>query len=254
MKVLYYIEKRLSDRYSDNNRHWFVDWMITEDDYSMSKYTFKCFAIVDGIPFDEYTNDKAKWHKKKAKECYPSVPNFITYPDNVDEMRKIYEETDWRKKESLEKLFDMGLLVKQLQLNTVNCLTVQPNVNDKNKYRIIKEYSRYSSTLDRADYPIRHYKVFDTYEEALTACNMREAEDEETRKEHLKYDFYDAVDWYVSHYPELEKIRGAMETLPYGAGFQFLYSKQSGELFYKSCFNEERHLIYRIGEITNENL
>lgn len=30
MKVLYYIEKRLSDRYKDHERHWFVDWMITK--------------------------------------------------------------------------------------------------------------------------------------------------------------------------------------------------------------------------------
>ena len=93
MKVLYYIEKRLSDRYKDHERHWFVDakpphardfshvrlhWMITEDGLSMSKYTFKNFAIVDGIPFDEYTNDKAKWYKKKTKESYPDISKFIT--------------------------------------------------------------------------------------------------------------------------------------------------------------------------------
>ena len=83
-------KKRLSDRYKDHERHWFVDWMITEDGLSMSKYTFKNFAIVDGIPFDEYTNDKAKWYKKKTKESYPDISKFITYPDNIDEMHLIW--------------------------------------------------------------------------------------------------------------------------------------------------------------------
>lgn len=247
MKVLYYIEKRLSDRYKDNERHWFVDWMITEDDYSMSKYTFKTFAIVDGIPFDEYTNDKAKWHKKKSKEPYLEVSKFITYPDNIDEMKKIYEKFDWTKPEIIKECFERGLLVKQLCLNNIGCLELDIDSKNKNIYRIIKDRSR-DTSLDRTNYTIHSYKVFDTYEEALTACNMKEAEDEETRKEHLKYDFYDAVDWYINHYPELEKLRGAMETLPYSVGFQFLYSKNTGELFYKSCYNEERHLIYRIGE------
>lgn len=248
MKVLYYIEKRLSDRYSDNNRHWFVDWMITEDGYSMSKYTFKTLAFVEGIPFDEYTNDKAKWHKKKAKEPYPDISKFITYPNNIDEMRKIYEETDWRKKESLEELFNKGLLAKQCRLNNLACLELDIDNSDKNKYRIIKKSSPFYSSFDRTNYTIHNYKVFDTYEEALTTCNMKEAEDNEIRKEHLKYDFYDAVDWYINHNPELEKIRGAMETLPYDFGFQFLYSKKTGELFYKSCYNEERHLICKTGE------
>ena len=90
MKVLYYLKKRLSDRYKDHERHCFVDWMITEDGLSMSKYTFKNFAIVDGIPFDEYTNDKAKWYKKKTKESYPDISKFITYPDNIDEMHLIW--------------------------------------------------------------------------------------------------------------------------------------------------------------------
>lgn len=58
----------------------------------MSKYTFKNFAIVDGIPFDEYTNDKAKWYKKKTKESYPDISKFITYLDNIDEMQKIYQK------------------------------------------------------------------------------------------------------------------------------------------------------------------
>ena len=52
--------------------------MITEDGLLMSKYTFKNFAIVDGIPSDEYTNDKAKWYNKKTKESYPDISKFIT--------------------------------------------------------------------------------------------------------------------------------------------------------------------------------
>lgn len=247
MKVLYYIERRLSDRYKDHERHWFVDWMITEDGLSMSKYTFKNFVIVDGIPFDEYTNDKAKWYKKKAKEPYPDVSKFITYPDNIDEMKKIYEKFDWTKPEIIKECFERGLLVKQLCLNNIGCLELDIDSKNKNIYRIIKNRSR-DTSLDRTNYTIHSYKVFDTYEEALTACNMKEAEDEETRKEHLKYDFYDAVDWYINHYPELERIRGFMQTLPYNFGFQFLYLKKTGELFYKSCYNEERHLIYKIGE------
>ncbi len=247
MKVLYYIEKRLSDRYKDHERHWFVDWMITEDGFSMSKYTFKNFAIVDGIPFDEYTNDKAKWYKKKSKESYPDISKFITYPDNIDEMNKIYEEFDWKNPENVKEFFDRGLLTKQCCLNSPTCLNIKADKNDRNKYRIIKECAR-DDGLDRIDYPIRNYKVFDTYKEALTVCNMKEAEDEEIRKKHLIYDFYDDIDWYIKYNPELEKIKGFMQTLPYSFGFQFLYSKKTGELFYKSCYNEERHLIYKIGE------
>ena len=247
MKVLYYLEKRLSDRYKDHERHWFVDWMITEDGLSISKYTFKNFAIVDGIPFDEYTNDKAKWYKKKTKESYPDISKFITYPDNIDEMQKIYENIDWRKPESIEELFNKGLLVKQCCLNNPSCLNIDIDEKDKNKYRIIKERPKYTS-LDRTDYTIHSYKVFDTYEEALTACNMKEAEDAQIRAEHLKYDFYDDIDWFINHYPELEQIREFMETLSYSYGFRFLYSKKSGELFYRSCYQEEMHLIWRVGE------
>lgn len=248
MKVLYYIEKRLSDRYKDHECHWFVDWMITEDNYSMSKYTFKTLAFVEGIPFDEYTNDKAKWHKKKSKEPYPDISKFITYPDDIDEMKKIYENTDWRKPESIEELFNKGLLVKQYHSNNLACLELDIDNSDKNKYRIIKKSSSTYSSLDRTNYTIHNYKVFDTYKEALTACIMKEAEDDEIRKRHLLYDFYDAIDWYINYNPELEKIRSFKQTLPYDFGFRFLYSKMTGELFYKSCYNEEMRLIWKMGE------
>ena len=56
------------------------------------------------------------------------------------------------------------------------------------------------------------------------------------------------IDWFINHYPELEQIREFMETLPYSFGFQFLYSKKSGELFYRSCYKDEMRLIWRIGE------
>ena len=59
---------------------------------------------------------------------------------------------------------------------------------------------------------------------------------------------YENIDWFINHYPELEQIREFMETLSYSYGFRFLYSKKSGELFYRNCYQEEMHLIWRIGE------